>query len=803
MFRNYLLVAIRALLRQKGYTLINVIGLAIGTCCFIFVALLVDDELSYDRFHEHADRIYRLTLDARVGDKEFLTARSSAAVAQTLKAEVPGVEAAARFRVLGDHAVRYGDRSFNEYKLYLADSTLIDVFSFSFVEGGRSAFLTRPGMVVISEPTARKYFGGASALGKVLLVDGATPYQVSAVVKAFPRRSHWRFDFLISSVSTPFQGEDPWISNNWYTYVLLKEGASARQAEQTLQGIVTERVRPVIQQNLGGDWSAMEARGMYYRYRFQPLEDIHLHSHLDEEVEPTGSITVVWMFIAIGALILLIACINFINLSTARSARRAKEVGVRKVLGSQRTQLIQLFMTEAVLVTAAAMVVSVALVEVILPTFNAYIGKELSTGGLGIPAAAGGLGMLTILVSLFAGSYPAFVLSSFQPATVLKGKVRSGMHSGKLRRALVVGQFAISIMMMVGTIVVYRQLQYVNAQDLGFTKERMYVVDNTWLLGPRAMSFRERMLAKPAVAGAAFTQNLPGYDIGSGAYRAEGNDRSSLMMIRQLFADFEYLQVIGVKLKEGRYLSRLFTSDSSDAVLINEAAARLLGYDHPVGRKVIGYFANRERPLQIVGVTEDFHYEPLHQPILPTIILLSRGYPTRLVLQLQGNLQEAVADVQREWNACSGGQPFTGYFLDKQLEGYYRRDEAVGTLFGILASLGFFVSCLGLLGLAMFATEQRRKELGIRKVFGASRASLTGLLTKEFVALVLVANLIAWPLAYMAMQRWLEAFAYRISLELWMFCLAGALALLVAIVAVGYHTLKAAAENPIESLRYE
>ncbi len=456
-----------------------------------------------------------------------------------------------------------------------------------------------------------------------------------------------------------------------------------------LQGIVTERVRPVIQQNLGGDWSAMEARGMYYRYRFQPLEDIHLHSHLDEEVEPTGSITVVWMFIAIGALILLIACINFINLSTARSARRAKEVGVRKVLGSQRTQLIQLFMTEAVLVTAAAMVVSVALVEVILPTFNAYIGKELSTGGLGIPAAAGGLGMLTILVSLFAGSYPAFVLSSFQPATVLKGKVRSGMHSGKLRRALVVGQFAISIMMMVGTIVVYRQLQYVNAQDLGFTKERMYVVDNTWLLGPRAMSFRERMLAKPAVAGAAFTQNLPGYDIGSGAYRAEGNDRSSLMMIRQLFADFEYLQVIGVKLKEGRYLSRLFTSDSSDAVLINEAAARLLGYDHPVGRKVIGYFANRERPLQIVGVTEDFHYEPLHQPILPTIIRSPGDIPHGWSCNSRGIFRKPSQTCSASGMRAAAGSRSRGIFLTSSSRGIIAGTRRSGRCSGFWLRSGF------------------------------------------------------------------------------------------------------------------
>ena len=802
MFKNDLIVAVRALLRQKGSTFINVAGLAIGTCCFLLIALLVSDEFSYDRFHKHADRIYRLTLDARIGDKEFLTARSSAGLARTLIAQVPGVESAGKFRVVGDHAVRYGDRTFNEYRLYLCDSTLFDVFSFSVVEGDPKSFLKLPGTVVISETAARKYFRDAPALGKTLIMDGTTPLMVCGVVKDYPRHSHWRFDFLVANIGYKVPGENDWISNNWYTYVRLKEGASARQVEETLQGIVSVQIRPYVQETLGRDWKTLEDNGMHYRYTLQPLKDIHLYSHLDEEVEPTGNITVVWMFIAIGILILLIACVNFINLSTARSARRAKEVGVRKVLGSQRRQLLQLFMTEAVLVTVASVALGVVLVELLLPSFNAFIGKDLLTEPLSIPAVGGGLIALTIVVSLLAGSYPAFVLSSFRPAAVLKGTLRTGMHSGKFRMVLVVGQFAVSIVMMIGTMVVYRQLEYVNALDLGFNKEQMFVVDNTWLLGPRAKSFREVILSRPSVTAAAFTQNLPGYDIGSAVYRAEGSDQSRFTMMRQLFADYEFLETIGVKLREGRYLSRSFATDA-EAVLINEAAVKLLGYEHPVDRRVIGFFGGKERILQIVGVTEDFHYETLHQPILPTIILVARGNPTRLVIRIQGNIPEAVNDIEHQWTAVSGGQPFTGYFLDKQLESYYRRDKAVGTLFGILASLGFFVSSLGLLGLAMFATEQRRKELGIRKVFGASVVSLTSLLSKEFVLLVLIANVIAWPAAYIAMQRWLESFAYRISLDVWMFFIAGVVALVVAEVAVGYHTLKAATENPVDCLRYE
>jgi len=800
---NYFKVALRNILRHKGYSFINIIGLAVGMSCFILISLLVWDELSYDRFHLNADRIYRLTLDAQVGDKLFLTAKSSPPLARSLMADLPGVEAATRIRVVGDHSMRYEDHSFTEYRLYFADSSLFRIFTFEVVEGDQSTFLTKPNSIVVTDAMAKRYFGDTPALGKTLIMDGSVPYMVCGVVKQLPKNSHWHFNSLVSSWPRPLGDEANWVGNNWYTYVLLKPGVSAVQAEKTFQSTVEKNVRPILQQTFSADWQDLAARGMHYRYVFQPITDIHLHSHLDEEFEPTGSISTVAMFIMIAVLILVIACINFMNLNTARSAHRAKEIGVRKVLGSERSQLMQLFLSEAILQTCFAMIVSMGIVELTLPWLNAFIGKDLAFAVIGTPMTVGGALVLVLGVGLLAGSYPAFVLSSFQPVKVLKGEIRSGMRNSKLRGLLVLAQFTISIALIVGTIVIYEQLRYVQSKDLGFDKDQMLVIDNTWLLGNKTSTFRELMLKRPGVLDAAFTQNLPGNDISSGAYRPEGGQQSNLMMFRQLWADYEFLPMIGVKLHDGRYFSRAIASDSTNAVMINLAAAKLLGYDRPVGRNIVGFFHEGERPMKIIGVTDDFHYEPLHLQILPTVILLSHGFPTRIVLKVRGNIPGIIRDLREQWTSFSGGQPFTTFFLDQRLETYYRRDEAEGILFAILSSVGIFISCLGILGLTMYAAEQRTKELGIRKVLGASGTSLTTLLTKELLGIVLFANLIAWPIAFFAMNRWLQDFAYRIDIGWWMFALAGIAALAIASLTISYQAIRAVRANPVDSLRYE
>jgi putative ABC transport system permease protein len=803
MLKNYFLIALRILVRQKGYSIINIVGLSVGISCFLFALLLVVDEISYDRFHQDPDRIFRVRFDATIGNKEYHTARSSGPVAQALMATVPGVEAAARIRVVGDRTIRFEDKAFNEYRFYMADSTIFKVFTFQVVEGDMNSFLSQPGTVVITEEVSRKYFGNSSALGKTFTVDGAFPVTVCGVVKAFPPESHWHFNFLCAKSTRTFDDEQDWVGNSWHTYVRLRKGASASQAEEAFDAMTKEHVIPRIQQVLGTDEHGVSRGNLPTRYIFQPLTDIHLYSHLDEELEPTGSITTVMMFGIVGVLVLLIACINIMNLNAARSAQRAKEVGIRKVLGSLRSQLVQLFLTESFMLSCLALLLSLVTVELLLPTFNSMSGKELSLGMLGLPVLAAGLVLLVLLVAALAGAVPALVLSSFSPVRVLKGEVARGARGGMLRSVLVVTQFAVSIALMVGTVVVFRQVTYIRTQDLGFDKKNLLVVDNTWLLGDRCTAFRQALLTRPGITGAAFAQNLPGNDISSGVFRAEGQDRSQVMMLRQLFADQDYLRTLGVKLREGRFFSNDFATDSTDVAMINVSAARMLGYDQPVGRKVIAYFGDKERPLTIVGVTEDFHYEPLYQPILPMVVMVSRGAPTRVVLRVQGNVRDIVEDVAKQWTAFSGGQPLTWYFLDERIDRYYRRDEAVGTLFGILSSLGIFLSCLGLLGLTMHATERRKKEMGIRKVLGASVPSLSILLVKDFVRLVAIAVVIAWPVAYLFMRQWLETFAYRTEQNPVDFVAAGLAALVIALATVAYHTRKVSVSNPVESLRYE
>ncbi|MBN1482273.1 FtsX-like permease family protein [candidate division KSB1 bacterium] len=809
MLKNYFLVALRNLLRQKGYSIINITGLAIGISCALIITLLVQDELSYDRFFPNAERIYRITLNANVQSKEFRTARSSGPVAARLMAHVPEVEAATHIRSrsgtpTANCSVRYGDNAFIEYHLFFTDSSFFKVFTCEVLEGDVNTFLTEPNTVVMTDAMARKYFGDEPALGKVLEIDNKTSYTVCGVVKGFPQQSHWRFTFLASLSSISVPEIDSWINNTWYTYALLKEGTSARQAEATFLSTMARQVGPQIESMLGGNWQEMEAKGMYYQYRFQPVTDIHLHSKLDEDIFAPGNIATVYMFEAIAVFVLLIACINFMNLSTARSARRAKEVGVRKVLGSKPRHLIILFLAEAILLSCAAMILSLGLLEFVLPSINTFIGKSLSLALFMNTMSLVWILIFTLFVGLLAGLYPAIFLSNYHPVKVLEGDVLRGMRSSTLRGLLVVSQFAISIALIIGTFVVFRQLHFVQSRDLGFDKDHMLVVDNTWLLGKSgAESFKQALLSRPGIQAAAFTQNLPGNDISSAAYRRAGDDKSNIIMLRQLWCDYDFLPFLNVGLKDGRYFSRDYATDLNSGILINERTAALLGYENPVGEKIVGFFGDGERRFDIIGLIEDMHYEPLYLPIAPMVVLLSDAAPTRIVLQVRGDIPEILKAIKTQWMSYSGGQPFTPFFLNDRLQQYYHGDSSVGTLFSIFAFIGIFLSCLGLLGLATFATEQRTKEIGIRKILGATSGGILGLLSLEFIKLVIIANLIAWPAAWFFMSKWLQNFAYRINMSAWIFLMAGLVALLIALLSVSYQVIRAAAAHPVKSLRYE
>ena len=805
MLKSYLTMAMRNLLKQKGYSLINIAGLAIGMCCCLLILLYVRDELSYDRFHQKSERTYRVYLDARINDKDLLSAVTCMPLARTLQLELPGIETTARVRHVGNFTVRHEDRTFNEEAFYFADSTIFDVFTFALIAGDARTALTRPHAIIMTDEMVRKYFGEAPALGKTLLMDGREQYEVTGVVKKFPAASHWHFDFLASMNSRSFGDEDTWISNNLYTYAVLEEKNSHASAEATLKTIVAKYVDPQIKQVLGASLRDMEASGLRYQYRFQPLADIHLRSRLENEIAPTGNVVYVYVFLIIAGFILLIACINFMNLSTARSARRAKEVGVRKVLGSRAAQLVQLFLSEAVLLSVMAMAIAVGLIELILPAFNRFTGKELALGSFAPLQLILGLTVFTVLVGVLAGSYPSFVLSAFQPVKVLKGEWRSGMRSGRLRSTLVIVQFTISIVLIVGTLVVRQQLAYIQHKELGFDKEQVLVLDNAWLLrGEQWQSFKAALSGMPGIVSASYANTIPGKDIGDSAYLPEGGDPSRPVLLWHIWTDFEFLPTMSIALQDGRNFSAEFKTDSTHAVLINEAAAKLLGYQNPVGRKVTAFFGQQDkRDMEIVGVMKDFHFESLHQPIRPLVLRVAQGGTTYLVLRVRGNIPDIIHQVERQWSSHTNGQPFVYFFLDDELNARYAAEQSIGKIFGAFSGLGIFIACLGLLGLATYATEQRTKEIGIRKAIGASTTGIAALLSKEFIKLVLFANLVAWPVAYLAMNRWLQNFAYRIDLGWAIFALAGGTALLIALLTVSTQAIKAALKNPVEALRYE
>ncbi len=803
MFRNYILIALRNLLKQKGYSAINILGLSIGMTCCLLILLWVADELSYDRFHEKADRLYRVVLKARLNDKDLEIPVSCAPLAEALVREMPEVESAARLRETGNFTVRYGDRVFNETRFFFADSNLFTVLSAEWLDGNSDDALRAPNSLVLTDAVARKYFGTASAVGKLLTIDGQQTYKVTGVVREYPSNSHLHFDFLASRSSRTF--DNVWLSNNDYTYVAFHPGRNPEEIKDKLAMLVHERSGPLLQQIFGTSFEEFEKSGGAYGFYFQPVVDIHLHSRFNNELEPNGNIVYVYVFSIIAVFILAIAVINFMNLATARSARRAKEVGIRKAVGSGQRQLIQLFMTESILVSCLAMGITVILIELVLPSFNQFTHKTLAMSYLERPWQIGALIAFAVFVGLLAGSYPSLFLSAFSPIKVLKGELRHGSGGAWLRSGLVVFQFAISVILIVGTLVVYRQLNFVQNKDLGFQKEQVLVVDNTWLLQKKRDQFKSALKDIPGIASVGYTSTVPGKDIGNSAYVPEGRDASNPVLLWHLFVDMDALDVLGIEMAQGRKYSLDFPADSTKSLMVNETAAALMGFTEPLGKKVMAFMGNTPGQLGIVGTVKDFHFQSLHETIKPLAIrIANENQKDYAVIRIAGShFNEIIDRIQDAWSAQTGGEPFTYFFLDDNFDSLYRAETAVGRTLLMFSGLGIFIACLGLFGLSNYAAEQRTKEIGIRKALGASVFSVVGLLSREFLMLVGVATLIAWPLAYLAMDQWLENFAYRMSIGIDVFVISGVSAIVIAVVTVSYQAWRAASANPVHALKYE
>ena len=811
MLRNYLKIAWRNLTRNRAFTAINITGLAIGMATCLLIGLFVLDELSYDRYNEKADRIVRVVFRGVMNGEKMREASVMPPVAQTLRTDYPEVLEATRLRRRGTVRVTYQNNTFQEETLAYVDANFMQVFTIPLLNGQNAkTALMQPNAVVITSTVAKKYFGAENPIGKLLTVkDSPTPYTITGVIDPLPANAHFHFDLFASMASLPEAKETSWLQSNFHTYLVLPPGYDYKRLEAKLPQVVEQYMAPQLEKMAGVSLAEFRKKGNNIGLFLQPLTSIHLHSDLkpESELEPGGDIRYVYIFGAIALFMLLLACINFMNLSTASATKRAKEVGIRKVMGSEKGALMSQFLTESTLLTAVSLGLAIGLVWLTLPFLNNLSGKSLILNFVKMPWLLPGLLGFGLVVGVLAGSYPAFFLSSFKPISVLKGSVSAalGRSSIGLRSSLVVFQFFISFLLLVGTTVVYRQLQYIQNARLGYDKEQVLVVEGTGVLGKNEDVFRRQLLQDSRVANASVSSHLPTGPTNNGLFSVfpDGqNDRLGRFVLYGI--DYDYLPTMGMKLVAGRNFSPTFGTDSS-AVLINETAAQTYGW----GKNAVGHTIsspNSEGTLstfRVIGVVQDFHFRSLHERISPLAMTLRYNAGSVVVKAKTSDMAGLLAFVKNQWAAFKSEEPFRYSFLDQSYQASYEAERKTGQILGIFAGLTIFVACLGLFGLATFTAEQRTKEIGVRKVLGASVGSIVALLSKDFLKLVLIAIVIASPIAWYAMNRWLQDFAYKIDIEWWVFALAGLLAVGIALLTVSFQSVKAALMNPVKSLRSE
>ena len=807
MLSNYLKVAVRNLLRNRLYSSINIAGLAVGIASCLAILTFVRDEFSYDKFNKNADRIYRAAFAVRVNGHGFSGPASPAPLGPQVGHDVPDVAAYTRLYLQGPQTVAYENKAFNEEKFFWADSTIFDVFTIHVVDGDPKTALSQPNTMVMNESNARKYFGSENPLGKVVVVDRQNNYLITGVFKDFPRNSHIHPDFIASLTTLADSRNTAWLTNNYYTYFLLRSGTNLRNFQDKLDQEVTDHAASQLKDFTGTSYKDFVAAGNRYGYRLQPLTSIHLTSPFGE-IEPGGYAPLDYVFIAIAVAILLIASINFINLATARSAKRAKEVGVRKSLGAPRPRLIGQFLAESILMTAISVVMAVVIIELFLPLFSGVVGRKMSFDPFDDPLLIPVLVGFVLVVGIVAGIYPAFYLSSGHSVSVLRSSAAEGGRKSRLRNALVVSQFAVSIILFVATFVIYSQMKYIRTTDLGFQKADLLELNGADHLSGQFQSFMRELGGNENVIGLTNSSAIPSHLSGNHAYRLEGSGSEQPENTCVLVSDNDFAKTYQLKMAEGRFFSREHPSDTG-AVVVNETLAKFYGTKDMVGRRLLfpGPRPKEWVPFEIIGVVKDFNYAWLHEPIRPLAIVLPRyedyvgSYVTARLAP--GNQAKGIASIQSAWKKYAGNEPLNYSFLDDDLHQLYSLDYKTEEIVGLFSALAIIIACLGLFGLAAFTTEQRTKEIGIRKVLGASVQEVTKLLSLQFAKWVLIANIAAWPLAYLLMSKWLSLFAYRTSLSPWLFVGSGALALAIALATVSSHAIKAATANPVESLRYE
>ena len=808
MLRNYLKTAFRNLWKSKGFSAINIIGLAIGLATCLLILIFVMDELGYDRYNVKADRIYRLDGDIKFGGNHFNLAVAPAPAGPAVRRDYPEVETEMRFRGQGGRLVKKGNQNIQEDAVIFADSTLFDVFTLPMIAGDPHTALVDAHTVVITERMAKKYFNAIDVVGRTLMINDTIPYKVTGVIKDIPVQSHFHYDFFLSMTELDeAKRNEEWLSNNFNTYLVLRPGTDPKKFESKLGQLIYKYIAPLLRQAVNQSVEDFFKAGNSVSFSLMPLTDIHLHSNKTAELDGNGNIQYVYIFTAVAVFILLIACVNFMNLSTARSSNRAKEVGIRKVLGSLRGNLVAQFMIESILLSFISMLLAIGLAYVLLPLFNELSGKHMMIGLFSRSWLAPAMLALVLVVGVLAGSYPAFYLSAFRPIAVLKGTVASGFKTGWLRNSLVVFQFGISIFLLVGTTVIYRQLSYIHNRELGFNREQVLIVDNTWHLGNDVRAFKEKLLKLPGVEGATMTGFLPTSDSRNddAIFLSPDLDTKKAISMQTWQVDEHYIPVLGMKMAAGRNFSRDFLTDSN-AAIVNEAAVRLMQGADPLRQDLYeleDVQTKRLDKFHIIGVVKDFNFNSLRQVVTPMVLYLRENRGQMALRVNPANVRRLVGQIGEIWRQMAPSQPFSYQFMDDAFNNIYRTEQRMGGISLSFSLLAIFIACLGLFGLAAYAAEQRTREIGIRKVLGASVGGIVSLLSRDFLRLVVISAVIAFPLAWWAMHHWLQDFAYRITIGWEVFAVAGVVALGIALMTVSFQALRAAMTNPVVSLRNE
>ena len=822
MFRNYIKIAFRSLRKSKGFTALNIIGLAAGLGVCLLIVLYVTDELSYDRYNVNADRIYRIDEDAYINNTRFVAATSSKFFGPALVASYPKIQQMVRFRNPGDLLVRKGNDHVLDHHFTFADSTIFKVFTLPMIAGDPNTALSNPHSIVIDESAARRYFNSTDVIGRTLEVGGNNELlKITGVIRDMPEQSQFHFSFIRpirESYTFNNPSDNDWLSSNYYTYILVQPGTTQAEAQQDVDAVVNLNVGRALQEMFHVSVADLGKAGNHFRYQIFPLTDVHLYSNKSYELEANSNIQFVYIFSVVAVLILLIACVNFMNLSTARSANRAKEVGIRKVAGSTKGHLIGQFLTESVLLSFFSLVLALGIAVLLLPVFNQLAGKSLHPDVLFSGRFLPILLLLVLVVGCLAGSYPAFYLSSFQPIHILKGQVAAGFKSSWLRSSLVVFQFFISIGLIVSTLVIYRQLHFIRNKEVGFNRDQVLVIHDTWSLGRDGTSnLRKNLLTLAGVTDATVTNDVP--TAGGDQYRQPGWFRDASLDARKvtfmttLQVDDHYIPTLGMQIVKGRNFDLAQFPTDSTAVLLNEAAIAMLGEKDPLNL-IIYNRADEVKPdetdhfkplaFHVVGVVKDFNYNSMHDKIHPLVMVVNMFNWSSMAVRFRTNdAFSLVRQVESKFHAAKQGLPFSYTFMDNDFDKLYHAEQQTGQIFITFAVFAILIACIGLFGLVTYAAEQRTKEIGIRKVLGARVTSIVGLLSKDFTILVGIAALIAFPAAWWAMYKWLETFAYRTEISWWIFLVAGAVALAIALLTVSIQTIRAALANPVKSLRSE